>query len=52
MCWALRAPRPAAGIMIKAPRDRNEVTGYLGPKLSRLEQALEAERIRVQATGV
>ena len=38
--------------MIKAPRDRNEVTGYLGPKLSRLEQALEAERIRVQATGV
>jgi hypothetical protein len=33
------------------PRDRDEVAGYLGPKLSRLDQALEAERIRVQATG-
>jgi hypothetical protein len=33
------------------PRDRDEVAGYLGPKLSRLEQSLEAERIRVQATG-
>jgi hypothetical protein len=33
------------------PRSREEVTGYLGPKLTRLEQVLEAERIRVQATG-
>ncbi|WP_295441631.1 hypothetical protein [uncultured Thiodictyon sp.] len=33
------------------PRSREEVAGYLGPKLTRLDQALEAERIRVQATG-
>lgn len=33
------------------PRSREEVAGYIGPKLSRLEQALEAERVRVQATA-
>ena len=33
------------------PRSRDEVAGYLGPKLTHLEQALEAERIRIQATG-
>lgn len=33
-------------------RSRQEVSGYLEPKLSRLQQALEAERIRVQASAV
>jgi hypothetical protein len=33
-------------------RSRQEVSGYLEPKLSRLRQALEAERIRIQASAV
>jgi Subtilase family len=33
------------------PRSRQEVAGYLEPKLSRLQQALEAERIRIQASA-
>jgi len=32
-------------------RSRREVAGYFEPKLSRLQQALEAERIRVQASA-
>jgi len=32
-------------------RSRQEVSGYLEPKLSRLQQALEAERIRLQASA-
>ena len=32
-------------------RSHEEVTRYLDPKLSRLQQALEAERIRLQATA-
>jgi len=32
-------------------RSREEVAAFLGPKLTRLDQALEAERIRVQMTG-
>lgn len=33
-----------------APRAREEVTEYLDPKLTRLEQALAAERVRLQAS--
>ncbi|MCG6861406.1 MAG: S8 family peptidase [Chromatiaceae bacterium] len=32
-------------------RSRQEVAGYLDPKLSRLDQALESERIRIQASA-
>jgi hypothetical protein len=32
-------------------RSRQEVAGYLDPKLSRLDQALESERIRIQANA-
>ena len=33
------------------PRSRQDVAGYLGPKLSRLQQTLEAYRIRIQASA-
>ncbi len=49
----VRATKPAGHFSPAKfiPRSRDEVAGYLGPKLTRLEQALEAERIRIQATG-
>ncbi len=49
----VRATKPAGHFSPAKfiPRSRDEVAGYLGPKLSRLEQAMEAERIRIQATG-
>lgn len=33
------------------PRSRQDVSDYLGPKFTRLEQALEAQRIRIQASA-
>jgi len=32
------------------PRSRSQVSNYLDPKFERLQQAMEAERIRIQDT--